>query len=60
MTTSICLNQSKFFIAFVKKIDKNLILNYGMPKRLIRLKVHHDGFKPVNSLEWGSMVAYVR
>ena len=23
-------------------------------------KVHHDGFKPIDSLEWQSAVAYVR
>ena len=26
-------------------------------KMLMGLKVHHDGFKPVNSLEWQSAVA---
>ena len=29
-------------------------------KRLMRLKAHHDGFKPTNSLEWRSAVASVR
>jgi hypothetical protein len=29
-------------------------------KRLMELKVHQDGFKPVNSLEWWSAVASVR
>ena len=38
----------------------NMKLTSGKLKRLMGLKVHQDGFKPNNSLEWLSVVAYVK
>ena len=35
-------------------------LSLKSPKRLMGLRVHQDGFKAVNSLEWQSEVASVR
>ena len=32
--------------------EMKLILKSGKPKRLMGLIVHHDGFKPYNSLDW--------
>ena len=40
--------------------EMKLILKSGKPKRLMGLKIHQDGFKLTNSLEWWSVVASVR
>ena len=40
--------------------EMELLLKFGKLKRLMRLKVRHDGFKLVNFLEWPSVVASVR
>jgi hypothetical protein len=48
----------------VKNIDTSyemrLNLKFVKPKRLMGLKVHHDGYKPTNSLEWWSAIAFMR
>ena len=36
-------------------IEMKLILKSGKPKRLMGFKAHHDGFKPIDSLEWWSV-----
>ena len=40
--------------------EMKYILKSKKPKRLMGLKVHQDGFKHVNSLEWQSVVASTR
>jgi hypothetical protein len=37
-----------------------LILESEKPKRLMGLKIHHDGFKQTNFMEWQIVVAFVR
>ena len=34
--------------------ELKLIIEFGRPKRVMGLKVHQDGFKVVNFLEWPS------
>ena len=40
--------------------EMKLILKSRKPKRLIGQILHHDGSKQPNSIEWLSVVAYVR
>ena len=61
---------SYFYIVLISFLDRikfsmnemkmKSILKTGKPKRLMGLKVHQDGSKPVNSLEWRSVVASMR
>ena len=37
--------------------EMKLISKSRKLKRLLGLKVHHDGFKPIDSLEWRSTVS---
>ena len=40
--------------------EMSLFLKSTMVNRLMGLKVQHDGFKPTKSLEWWSVVSFVR
>ena len=42
------------------QLSNEMKLSLKSPKRLMGLRVHQDGFKAVNSLEWQSEVASVR
>ena len=55
-----CLKWYIFGYVLKMVMKLKLILKSGKPKRLIGLKVHHDGFKPANSLEWWIVGASVR
>ncbi len=63
-------NISYFYIVLLSFLDRfkfsmnemkmKLFVKSGKLKRLMGLRVHQDGFKAVNSLEWQSEVASVR
>ena len=40
--------------------EMELILKSRVLNKLMGWKVHHDGFKPTDSIEWRSVVAFVR
>jgi hypothetical protein len=37
-----------------------LVLKSGKLERIMGLKIPHDLFKPIDSLEWRSAIAFVR